>query len=60
MADRTFTDTDLERMAAATAVSDPIPEAERKAYKPAARVLLTALADGSPATVHELAAARGA
>ncbi|MGH3293709.1 MAG: alkylmercury lyase MerB [Trebonia sp.] len=59
MTQRTFTDADLARMAAATAASDPVPEAERKAYAPAARALLAALADGRPATVEELAAAAG-
>jgi alkylmercury lyase len=59
MTERTFTEADLERMAAATAASNPIPGAERKAYGPAARVLLGALADGRSATIGELAAAAG-
>jgi hypothetical protein len=37
MTQRPFTAADLEQMAAATAASDPIPEADRKAYAPAAR-----------------------
>lgn len=59
MRQRTFTAADLERMAAATARSNPIPEAGQKAYRPAARVLLTTLADGRPATIQELALAAG-
>lgn len=59
MTQRTFTHADLEQMAAATAASDPVPEAEQKTYAPAARALLAALADGRPATVGELASAAG-
>ncbi|MGH3254305.1 MAG: hypothetical protein ACRDOU_02695 [Streptosporangiaceae bacterium] len=59
MTQRTFTHADLEQMAAATAVSNPVPEAEQKTYAPAARAPLAALADGTPATVQELAAAAG-
>jgi alkylmercury lyase len=59
MTQRTFTDADLERMAAATARSNPISEAGQRAYGPAARVLLTTLADGRPATIQELALAAG-
>ena len=50
MTQRTFTGADLERMAAAIR-SNPIPEAGQQAYGPAARVLLTTLADGRPATI---------
>jgi alkylmercury lyase len=44
-------------MAATTAASNPIADAEQKAFAPAARVLLGALADGRSATIGELAAA---
>jgi hypothetical protein len=59
MTDRTLTPADLEQMAAATVsmAMDPVPEPERKAYAPATRVLLAALAEGRPASVAELAAA---
>lgn len=59
MTQRTFTDADLEQMAAASAASNPVPVAEQKTYAPAARALLDALADGRPATVEELASAAG-
>lgn len=60
MTDRMFTRADLEQMAAANVSRMyPLPEAERKAYAPATRLLLTALAEGRPATVAELAAAAG-
>jgi alkylmercury lyase len=59
MTERTFTHADLEQMAAATIASSPFPEAQQKAYAPAVRVLLAALADGRPATTGEMAAAAG-
>lgn len=59
MTQRTFTRDDLEQMASATIAASPFPEAQQKAYAPAVRVLLTALADGRPATTGEMVAAAG-
>lgn len=58
MTQRTFTHDDLEQMASATIAASPFPEAQQKAYAPAVRVLLTALADGRPATAGEMAPGR--
>jgi hypothetical protein len=54
-----LTPADLEQMAAATVATDPAPEPERKQQARALRALLSALAEGRPAGVEELAAAAG-
>jgi alkylmercury lyase len=54
-----LTPADLEQMAAATVAMDPAPEPERKQQARALRALLSALAEGRPAGVEELAAAAG-
>jgi alkylmercury lyase len=59
MTDRTLTRADLEQMAAANVSAFPVPESERRAYAPAFRALMAALAEGRPASVAELAAAAG-
>lgn len=60
MTDRKLTRADLEQMAAANVSRMfPLPEAERKTYAPATRLLLSALAESRPASVAELAAAAG-
>ncbi len=59
MTDRKLTRADLEQMAAANVSGYPVPEPERRAYAPATRVLMAALAEGRPAAVEELAAAAG-
>jgi hypothetical protein len=46
MTDRTLTRADLEQMAAANVGAFPVPESERRAYAPATRALMAALAEG--------------
>lgn len=66
MTQRTFTHEELYRMAAATASTSaaisapgPDPLAEARKWASAGRALMSALADGRPATVGELARAGG-
>lgn len=66
MTQRTFTHAELERMAEATvssaaaiAAPGPDPLAEAKKWAGAFHALLSALADGRPATIGELARAAG-
>lgn len=59
LTDRKLTPADLEQMAAATVAMDPAPGSERKQQARALRALLSALAEGRPARVEELAAAAG-